>query len=96
MKNTASAMTLVALLGLSGAAFAGDVAKAQAAATHQLKDGGTLYIFRDGKMAKEDKYGKSVYLKKGETLETTDGRKIIANSNEVARLGNLIKEGHSD
>lgn len=96
MKNTASTITLVIWLGLVQVAFASDVAKAQAAATHQLKDGGTLYIFTDGKMAKEDKYGKAVYLKKGETLETIDAKKIVANGNEVARLNNFLTEGHSD
>lgn len=96
MKNSASVIALVALVGLGSPAFASDEAKAQATATHQLKDGGTLYIFKDGKMAKEDKYGKAVYLKKGQTLETADGKKLIVNSNEVARLRNLISEGHTD
>lgn len=96
MKNTSSVLALVALVGLAAPAFAGDVAKARATATHQLKDGGTLYVFKDGKMAKESKYGKAVYLKKGETLETVDGKKLVANSNEVARLGDLISEGHLD
>lgn len=96
MKNSTSLITLVALIGFVGSAYAGDAVKNQVAATHQLKDGGTLYIFKDGKMAKESKYGKAVYMKKGETLETVDGKKIVASSNEVARLGNLISEGHLD
>ena len=57
MKNILSMLALVVLVGLAAPAIAADVAKAQAAATHQLKDGGTLYIFKDGKMAKENKYG---------------------------------------
>lgn len=96
MKNSASLITLVASIGFAGSAFAGDAAKNQAAATHQLRDGGTLYVFKDGKMAKESKYGKAVYLTKGETLETVDGKRIVASSNEVARLGGLISEGHLD
>lgn len=96
MKNILSMLALVVLVGLAAPAIAADVAKAHAAATHQLKDGGTLYIFKDGKMAKENKYGNAVYLKKGETLETVDGKKLVANSNEVARLRDLISEGHLD
>ena len=77
MKNSTSLITLVALIGFVGSAYAGDAAKNQAAATHQLKDGGTLYIFKDGKMAKESKYGKAVYMKKGETLDV-QSRVIIS------------------
>ncbi|MGQ0599466.1 CopK family periplasmic copper-binding protein [Aquabacterium sp.] len=96
MKNVSSMFALVVLVGLAAPAIAADAAKAQAAATHQLKDGGTLYIFKDGKMAKENKYGNAVYLKKGETQETVDGQKLVANSNEVARLRDLIGVGHLD
>lgn len=49
MKNSTSLITLVALIGFVGSVYAGDAAKNQAAATHQLKDGGTLYLFKDGK-----------------------------------------------
>lgn len=45
-------------------------------------------------MAKEDPFGRAVFLQKGQSLETTDGQKIEANSNEVARLGGLLQEGH--
>ncbi len=96
MKKSALMIVFATLFGVVGASYGGDAAKAKAKDVHQLKDGGTLYIFQDGKMAKEDRYGKAVYLKKGESLETVEGKKIVANSNEVARLGNLLTEGHEN
>ncbi len=96
MKKSILAMTLGTLISFVGAVHAGDAAKVQATIIHHLKDGGTLYIFSDGKMAKESKYGVAVYLKRGEILETVDGKRLTANSNEVARLGNLLSEGHQD
>ncbi|OVZ13842.1 copper resistance protein CopK, partial [Pseudomonas aeruginosa] len=30
--------------------------------TISLADGGTLYIFKDGKMAQESRFGRAVYL----------------------------------
>lgn len=46
-----------------------------------------MYIFQDGKMGKQNRYGRAIYLKKGESLETVDGNKIIISSKDVARLG---------
>jgi len=51
-------------------------------------------LSKDGKMAQENNFGRAVYLKQGQAYETTDGQKIIANSNEVARLDSLIQQGH--
>lgn len=61
---------------------------------YKLKDGTTLYVFKDGKMAKEDRYGRATSLKKGEVLKLADGRKITAVGNEVARLDRLLNDGH--
>jgi hypothetical protein len=61
-----------------------------------LADGGSLYVFRDGLMAKEDRYGRAQSVKIGATLESADGRKLVASSNEVARLHVLINEGHGN
>lgn len=57
----------------------------------QLKDGSTLHQFKDGKMAMEDKYGRPFRMKAGERMETTDGKTITMNSDEVARLANAIQ-----
>ena len=40
-------------------AFASDEARAAAREVIELKDGSTVYIFKDGKMAMEDKYGRA-------------------------------------
>ncbi len=61
-----------------------------------LKDGSTLFVFKDGKMAKADKYNRPVYLKDGEVLEATDGRKVTAAGNEVARLASAFRQDHGN
>ncbi|MBN9373600.1 MAG: CopK family periplasmic copper-binding protein [Hydrogenophaga sp.] len=89
----------IAILALSlgaSSAFASDAARQTAAQTIPLKDGGILYMFKDGKMAKEDRYGRAQYLRSGDTLQTVDGKQITASSNEVARLNYLLKKGHGD
>ena len=45
-------------------------------------------------MAKEDRFGRAVYLLPGEVLELADGRKLTAVGNEVARLDILLNNGH--
>lgn len=73
---------------LSALAFGDDVAR-----TASLKDGTTLYVFQDGKMAMEDKYGNVVSMAQGQVMETLDGQKITMRGNETARLHNyLIQE----
>lgn len=93
-----SRLTSIAILSLMGAiplpSFAGDAAAAAAKEMINLKDGSTLYVFSDGKMALESKYGKAEFLMKGQTLQTADGRTIKADSNEIARLDSLLKQGH--
>lgn len=74
--------------------FAGDAAAASAKKMFPLKDGGTLYVFQDGKMALEDKFGRAIHLKEGQSLEAVDGQRIIAKGNEVARLDLLLRLGH--
>lgn len=56
-----------------------------------LRDGATLYIFQDGKMAMEDAKGRIVRMKPGETMEGKDGAKYIMVGDEVMRL-RLIRE----
>jgi len=51
-----------------------------------LKDGSTVYVFKDGKMAMEDRLGRTVGMKAGHVMETKDGQKIIMVGNELARL----------
>ncbi len=58
----------------------------------QLTDGSTVHVFGDGKMAMEDKYGRAVYMEPGHAMQTTDGKTIVMNGNEVARFHQLISE----
>lgn len=51
-----------------------------------LKDGTTVYVFKDGKIAMEDKLGRTVAMKPGQVMQTTDGQSLVMIGNEVARL----------
>jgi hypothetical protein len=95
MKSNLIALLIsAAIVGVVGPALAADQAQQTAQEVIKLKDGSTLYVFRDGKMAKEDKLGRTVFLQKGEVLEAADGRRVTAVGNEVARLDSLLKNGH--
>ena len=83
-----------AAAGVSVPVFARDALPQATQQVLALKDGSTLYVFADGKMAKEDRYGRPAYLRQGEILELTDGRKIPTVGNEVARLDGLLNDGH--
>lgn len=78
---------VVALALFSAApAMARDQLPYEATHKYELKDGSTVYVFKDGKMAKEDRLGRPQHLKPGEVLVLKDGRKVTANGNEVERL----------
>lgn len=55
-----------------------------------LKDGATVHVFADGKMAMEDKFGRATSMADGQAMEASDGRQIIMHGNEVGRLGYLL------
>lgn len=90
-------MLVVAALSVIGTtgAFASDEARAAAKEVIELKDGSTVYIFKDGKMAMEDKFGRSVRMKKDTVMETKDGQKIMMHGDEVMRLENILRLGSS-
>lgn len=75
-------------------AAARDAAQQEAQQTYALRDGSTLFVFNDGRMAKEDRYGRAVNLTRGEVLESVDGKRIEATGNEVARLDVLLRRNH--
>ena len=60
----------------------------------QLKDGSTVHVFADGKMAMENNVGRAVYMEPGQIMQAKDGRQIAMNGNEVARLDQLINKDH--
>ena len=82
------------LLRSSQPAHAGHAAKEAAKQVIALADGGALYLFDDGLMAKEDRYGRATSVKVGTVIETKDGRKLTMTSNEVARLSQLLDLDH--
>jgi hypothetical protein len=75
---------MASMLTVVGAAFAVDMGNV--AQKFDLKDGSTVYVFKDGKMAMEDRLGRTVGMKAGHVMETKDGQKIIMVGNELARL----------
>lgn len=83
-----------AMSAVATAAFAGHAAQAAAEKAIELKDGSTLYTFKDGKMAMEDKFGRATRMKEGQVMETKNGQKITMHGDEVARLDSLLWQGH--
>lgn len=96
MKTKLAKLALIAVLSTAGAttAFAHDAARTAAKQMIELKDGSTLYIFKDGKMAMEDRYGRATRMEIGAVMETKDGRQVKMESDEVARLQVLFDQGH--
>ena len=86
-------LSLMAATGLvCTSALAVDMVKVEKSIP--LKDGSTLYIFKDGKMGMEDKLGRVISMKSGKVMETQDGKKIIMTGNEVWRVDELLHSGH--
>lgn len=87
-------LTAAFLSILASSAFAGDAARKEAEKVIEMKDGSTLYIFKDKKMAMEDKHGRATRMKPGHVMETKSGDKLIMVGDAVARLDWLLKDGH--
>ena len=81
---------------LSSAAFSAiAIGKDQIEKSIPLKNGTTLHILKGGKMAMEDKLGKAVSMKKGEIMETKDGKMIMMHGTELMLLDKYLQEGKS-
>lgn len=76
--------TAAVVLFSANAATAANMANVEK--SFPLKDGSTVYIFKDGKMAMEDKLGRTVPMKPGHVMQTKDGQSILMVGNELARL----------
>lgn len=81
-------LMVVAMSAVTATAFAVDASQVEKSI--ELKDGSTVYIFKDGKMAMEDKVGRAVRMKKDTVMETKDGQKIMMHGDEVMRLDNIL------
>lgn len=55
-----------------------------------LKDGSTVHVFQNGKMAMENRYGTPVRMDPGMVMQTNDGKKIAMRGDEVARLNQIL------
>lgn len=82
-------LVIVASSMVALSAFAVDASKVEKSV--ELKDGSTVYLFKDGKMAMEDKLGRVVRMKEGHVMETKDGQRVIMIGDEVARLDSIFK-----
>lgn len=85
---------LTVSLTLLTSVFAMHAASSEAKQVIALQGGETLYVFEDGLMAKESKFGTPVYLNAGETVQAMDGQKIAVKGNEIARLSRLLEKDH--
>jgi hypothetical protein len=83
-------LTIAAALFAVASSFAAD--ERLVANKFELKDGSTVYVFKDGKMSMEDKVGRPTQMKPGRVMETKDGQRLIMIGNEIARLESLRKE----
>lgn len=83
----------VAAMSIAFSALAAD--PKQVAKSYELKDGSTVYIFKDGKMAMEDKQGRVFSMKEGKVMETKDGQKIMMKGNELWRLEDVLHGQHT-
>lgn len=77
-------MITAVLLAAGTAAVAHDISNI--ARTVALQDGATVYIFQDGKMAMEDRFGRSVSMREGQAMVARDGQQLRMAGDETARL----------
>lgn len=66
----------------------------QAQQVIELQDGAKLHIYKNGKMAMEDKFGRAVGMKEGEVMVTKDGKRIVMRGNEVFYLDAQLHKDH--
>lgn len=64
----------------------GEIAKSTS-----LKDGTTLHVFKDGKMAMEDLNGRPARMAPGEQMKMADGSAVAMVGDEVARLSRVLR-----
>lgn len=83
-------LMVVAMSAIAATAFANNSARSEAKQVIDLKDGSTVYVFDNGKMAMESKFGRATRMEPGMTMETSDGKKITMVGDEVARLDNIL------
>ena len=92
MKKSLLAFGFLALSTLASAQAAKEPAQ-----TFDLKDGGTVVVMKDGKMAHMDAAGKRVSMKDGTTMHGKDGAMLMMKNDaiwkQISEHGTL-KPGH--
>lgn len=91
-KLLATAVSAMAIATVAISAFAVDLSQVEKSVP--LKDGSTVYVFKDGKMAMEDKQGRVARMKPGVAMETKDGQRIVMIGDEVAYLNSLVNKDY--
>lgn len=81
-------LAAMSTIGVSVSAFAIDSAQVQKSV--QLKDGSTVHIFKDGKMAMENQYGRAESMEPGTVMEATNGEKFAMQGDKVTRLDSIL------
>jgi hypothetical protein len=83
-------LVAVAISAVAVTAFADDYARRESKQVIELTDGGTVYVFNDGKMAMTNKVGRVTRMDPGTVMEGKDGQKVTMVGDEVARLSSLL------
>lgn len=73
-------------IGLSSFALAAFAFEAEPIFKPVLRDGTTVHMFSDGRMAMENAYGKVTSMDDGHVMEAKNGEKIVMTGNETERL----------
>ena len=58
----------------------------QVAQRVELKDGTFLNLYKDGRSAMENRFGQSVSMQPGQTMQGKDGRTVTMAGNETVRV----------
>ena len=91
MKMPNKLMMVIAASAIAASAMAAESdARSKAKQVFELKDGSSVYIFKDGKMAMESKMGKAERMEHGKVMETKDGQLIMMHGDEVMVLKSLL------
>lgn len=85
--------TLIALL--IAAPFAALANDGEIATSTLMKDGTTLHVFKDGKMAMEDTFGRPSRMDPGVQMTAANGATITMVGDEVAKLSRVLKAHHA-
>ena len=83
-------LVAVAISAVAVTAFADDYARRESKQVIELTDGGTVYVFNDGKMAMTNKVGRGTRMDPGTGMEGKDGQKVTMVGDGVARLSSLL------